>query len=57
MVKIVVFSKKMGAQTQLLWIYGSGYLKKETAVVSIVLPFVYHGVTNYAVFLKNLHRK
>ena len=30
----------------------SGYLRKETAVVLIVLPFVYHGLARYAVFLK-----
>ena len=35
----------------------SGYLRKETAVVSIVLPFVYRGYTHFAVHLKNSHRK
>ena len=33
----------------------SGYLRKGTAVVSIVLPFAYHGLAHYAVFLKDLH--
>ena len=35
----------------------SAYLRKETAVVSIVLPFVYHGLAHYAVFLRNSHGK
>ena len=34
-----------------------GYLRKETAVVSIVLPFVYRGLAHFAVHLKNSHRK
>ena len=35
----------------------SGYLRKETAVVSIVLPFVNRGLAHFAVHLKNSHRK
>ena len=35
----------------------SGYLRKQTAVVSIVLPFTYDGLTHYAVVLNNSHRK
>ena len=35
----------------------SGYLRKETAVVSIELPFVYRGLAHFAVHLKNSHRK
>ena len=35
----------------------SGYLIKETAVVSIALPFVYHEPAHYAVYLKNSHLK
>ena len=35
----------------------SGYLRKETAVVSIVLPFVYRGLAHFAVHLKNSHQK
>ena len=35
----------------------SGYLRNETAVVSIVLPFVYSGLAHFAVHLKISHRK
>ena len=35
----------------------SGYLRKETAVVSIVLPFVYRGLAHFVVHLKNSHQK
>ena len=35
----------------------SGYLRKENAVVSIVLPFAYRGLAHFAVHLKNSHRK
>ena len=35
----------------------SGYLRKETAVVSIVLPFVYSGLAHFAVHLKHSHQK
>ena len=31
--------------------------KKETAVLSIALPFIYHGMAHFAVHLKNSHRK
>ena len=33
----------------------SGYLRKEN-VVSIALPFAYHGLAHYAGYLKNSHR-
>ena len=35
----------------------SGYLRKETAVVSIVLPFVYRGLAHFVAHLKNSHQK
>ena len=35
----------------------SGYLRKETAVVSLVLPFIYLGLSHFVVHLKNSHRK
>ena len=35
----------------------SGYLRKETAVVSIVLPFLYPGLAHFAVHLKNSNQK
>ena len=35
----------------------SGYLRKETAVLSIALPLVFYGLGHYAVYLKNAHRK
>ena len=30
----------------------SGYLRKEATVISIVLPFVYHGFAHFTVHLK-----
>ena len=44
-------------ETRLKMLSCSGYLWKETAVVSIVLPFVYRGLAHLAVHLKNSHRK
>ena len=35
----------------------SGYVRKETAVVSIVLPFVNRGLAHFAAHLKNFHLK
>ena len=35
----------------------SGYVRKETAVVSIVLPFGNRGLAHFAAHLKNPHRK
>ena len=35
----------------------SGYLRKEAAVVSIELPFVYDGLAYYVVYLKISHKK
>ena len=44
-------------ETRLKMLSCSGYLWKETAVVSIVLPFVYRGLAHLAVHLKKLSSK
>ena len=37
-------------------LFCSGYLRREPAVVLTVLPFIYHGLALYTVYLKNLYR-
>ena len=55
-IQMMIVQKILGVMCEHCYLR-SGFLRKETVVVSIVLPFVYHGLAHYAVFLKNSHRK
>ena len=50
-------ASKMIIVIKLGFILCSGYLRKETPVISIVLPFVYRGLDHFAVHSKNSHLK
>ena len=53
----ITFPLRLVALIFTLFLLCSGYLRKETAVVSIVLPFVYSGLAHFADHLKISHRK